>query len=235
MGIGQIQIIDYRLKLVDYLPHMYLYEFIWMHKRPESITSYETILLPFDRKIWAFTIVSTIFAFITLLMMQKIYSYASGQDNPHDYINQGIMFNTISVFYFSKKLIISDFCCLVTGLIGQGASESWLNRVGFNNSRKLLLIQWLICANFLLMGYKSVLLSSLVSIRYEDTIDTLYELERSNLPLLIPKGAGLVEPLEKDPRPIVKKIFNQSKLYPYAGDTPDWVYDRYLIFSYLSQ
>ena len=89
MGIGQIQILDYRQMLVDYLPHMYLYEFIWMHKKPESITSYKTILLPFDHQIWTFTIVSTIFAFITLLMMQKIYSYASGQDDPRDYVNQG--------------------------------------------------------------------------------------------------------------------------------------------------
>ena len=101
----------------------------------------------------------------------------------------------------------------MSGLIGQGAAESWLNRVGFTHSRKLLLIQWLVSANFLLMGYKSVLLSSLVTILYEDTIDTLNDLDRSNLPLLIPQGFGVLEPLEKDPRPIVMRILNRSKVY----------------------
>ena len=232
MGIGQVTILYYRHMLVDYLPHMYLYEFIWMHKRPESITSYKTILLPFDHQIWTFTIVSTIFAFITLLMMQKIYSYASGQDDPRDYVNQGMICLTQYEICYSVKVIISDLCCLVSGLIGQGVAENWLTRVGFTHSRKFLLIQWLVFANFLLMGYKSVLLSSLVTILYEDTIDTLDDLDRSNLPLMIPQGAGVVEPLEKDPRPTVKRILNRSKMYPYDGTTPDWVEDRYLLFSY---
>lgn len=113
-------------------------------------------------------------------------------------------------------------------LIGAGVSEIWFNRTGFTHSRKLLLIQWLVFVNFLLMGYKSVLLSSLVTIRYEDTIDTLDDLDKSNLPLMIAQGAGLVEPLEKDPRPIMKRIFSRSKLYPYDGNTPDWVWERYL-------
>ena len=95
MGIGQIQILHYRLKEVEYLPYMYLYEFIWLHKKPEKITSYETIILPFDHYIWAFTIGFTIFAFITLIIMQKIYSYASGQEDPCDYMNQGNMFCTV--------------------------------------------------------------------------------------------------------------------------------------------
>ena len=77
------------------------------------------------------------------------------------------------------------------------------------------------------MAYKSVLLSSLATIRYEDTIDTLDDLDKSNLPVMIPQGAGLVEPLEKDPRPIIKQIFSRSKLYPYAGVPPEWVEDRY--------
>ena len=120
-------------------------------------------------------------------------------------------------------------------LIGAGVSEIWFNRTGFTHSRKLLLIQWLVFVNFLLMGYKSVLLSSLVTIRYEDTIDTLDDLDKSNLPLMIAQGAGLVEPLEKDPRPIMKRIFSRSKLYPYDGNTPDWVWERYFKFYLLSE
>ena len=125
------------------------------------------------------------------------------------------------------KFKISDLCCLAVSLIGQGVSEIWFSRVGFTQSRKLLLIQWIVCANFLLMAYKSVLLSSLVTIRYEDTIDTLDDLDKSNMPVMIPQGAGLVEPLENDPRPIIKQILSRSKLYPYAGDTPEWVWERY--------
>lgn len=89
MGIGQAQILHYRTEFVEYLPYMYLYEFIWGDKNPEQITSYETIIRPFDNSVWAFTIGFTLFALITLVIMQKIYSYASGQEDPCDYVYQG--------------------------------------------------------------------------------------------------------------------------------------------------
>ena len=107
-----------------------------------------------------------------------------------------------------------------------GVSETWFNRGGFTQSRKLLLIQWLVCVNFLLMGYKSLLLSSLVTISYEDTIDTLEDLDKSGLALLLPEGLGLVDLFENDPRPIAKRIFGQSIMVPYDGGTPEWAWER---------
>ena len=99
MGIGQIQILHYRSKEVEYLPYMNLYEFIWIHKKPEPITSYETIILPFDHYVWAFTIGSTIFAFTTLILMQKIHSHASGHNDPLDYVHQGNVYKTFRDFF----------------------------------------------------------------------------------------------------------------------------------------
>ena len=47
LGIGQTSYVSFRFKVVDFLPWMYVYEFIMQAKRPDPIQSYETIILPF--------------------------------------------------------------------------------------------------------------------------------------------------------------------------------------------
>ena len=51
------------------------------------------------------------------------------------------------------------------------------------------------------MGYVSTLLSQLVAIRYENPIDTLDDIDKSGLPLMIPNGTGLNFLIGEDPRP----------------------------------
>ena len=67
------------------------------------------------------------------------------------------------------------------------------------------------------MGYKSTLLSTLIPIRYGTTIDTLADIEKSGLPLVIPKSTAVHHAIASDKRPIMKQIFVDSILYRYAG------------------
>ena len=71
--------------------------------------------------------------------------------------------------------------------------------------------------NILTMGYKSTLLSTLIPVRYERTIDTLYDLDQSGVPLLIPKSTTHHHAIANDPRQIMKRVYNNSILYVYAG------------------
>ena len=71
--------------------------------------------------------------------------------------------------------------------------------------------------NILTMGYKSTLLSTLIPVRYERTINTLYDLDQSGLPLAIPKATAIHHAIANDPRPIMQRIYNNSILYVYAG------------------
>ena len=68
-------------------------------------------------------------------------------------------------------------------------------------------------------GYKSTLLSTLITIRYEKPINTLADLDRSGLSLLLARGAAGQKIIESDPRPIMKKIYNTSIVVEYTQES----------------
>ena len=78
MGIGQANFADYRLKMVDFLPPMYMYEYIMVSKRPRPIASYDSIIYPFDAYIWIFISISMMVQFLTLFTIHKVWTFASG-------------------------------------------------------------------------------------------------------------------------------------------------------------
>ena len=62
------------------------------------------------------------------------------------------------------------------------------------------------------MAYKKSLLSSLIPIRYEDPIDSITDLDKSGLPLIMGKGDGIHQYLSRDSRPMMRRILNKSIL-----------------------
>ena len=75
--------------LVDYLPPMYVYEFIMKSKRPDPLATFDTIVYPFDIYIWTFMIISMILQFLMLIAMQKIWSSLSGNFNINKFVFEG--------------------------------------------------------------------------------------------------------------------------------------------------
>ena len=75
------------------------------------------------------------------------------------------------------------------------------------------------------MAYKSTLLSSLIAIRYDDTIDTLNDLENSGLPLLLPNNTSSRKMFASDPRKILKNIYKSSHIYAFNGTPPLYAWD----------
>ena len=69
------------------------------------------------------------------------------------------------------------------------------------------------------MAYKSTLLSTLVTIRYNKPIDTLDNLDSSGLPLAIAKGTAAHNWFESDPRAIAKQIYNRSIIFEYTPES----------------
>ena len=110
-------------------------------------------------------------------------------------------------------------------LIGQSLSQNWLFREGLH-TRRIILLKWLVLAAFLTWGYMSILLSQLVAIRYENPIDTIDDLDKSGLPLLIASGTGIEYMIANDPKPVVQRIYNRSIIVPFNGSHyPSWVGD----------
>ena len=67
------------------------------------------------------------------------------------------------------------------------------------------------------MAYKSTLLSTLIPIRYEKTLDTIEDLDNSDLPFVIPGGTVLEWLAASDPRPAMKNIYERREIVPYDG------------------
>ena len=101
--------------------------------------------------------------------------------------------------------------------------DQWFNRAGFTHSRKFLLLLWIFIGNFLLMGYKSNLRSSLIAINYEDKLKTLDDVAKSGLPLMIPNMGTNKSLLASDPRLVAQDIYKNAEMYPWNGSTPAWV------------
>ena len=67
------------------------------------------------------------------------------------------------------------------------------------------------------MGYKCTLLSTLIPVNYETTINTLFDLDESGLPLLMPRATDQEHAFANDNRPLLKRIYNNSILWSYTG------------------
>ena len=115
--------------------------------------------------------------------------------------------------------IISDIF-LSTELIPKKRLKKWIQRPGFN-LRKVVILKWIVLGNILTLGYKTTLLYSLIPIRYEDTIDSLDDADKSGLPLIIPRGSSIHDHLANDPREMLTQIMSRSILFEDGG-IPRW-------------
>ena len=126
------------------------------------------------------------------------------------------------------SVFISDLCLAI--LIDESRPHAWFSRNGFTNARKGLLLLWLVMGNFVLMGYKSNLRSSLITINYEDRFETIHDLVQSEIPVMFPTGTILDKTLSTDPRPAVKRMYKNAISFPYGGGQyPTWINDKYAI------
>ena len=80
---------DYRYKVVDFLPAMYMYEYIMKSKKPDEIATYDTIVYPFDAYIWICITFSMVAQFLALFVLQNVWSITSGATHPKDYMFEG--------------------------------------------------------------------------------------------------------------------------------------------------
>ena len=68
---------------------MYAEEVIMASQKPMEVTTYDTIIIPFDKYVWLFTICCIIAEFMLLIAMQNVWSYVTGTKNPDDFIFEG--------------------------------------------------------------------------------------------------------------------------------------------------
>ena len=126
----------------------------------------------------------------------------------------------------NQKYIILDFL-ICSEFIPRRRCAHWIEREGFK-IRKLLILKWLLLGNVITIAYKSNLHSSLITIRYEGTIDTLNDLVDSDLGVLLPNNTPTHMMFASDPRPTMKKIYKKSHVYPYHGTPPSYAWKMWV-------
>ena len=94
--------------------------------------------------------------------------------------------------------------------------------LSFLNHTRLFLGFWLLVSSLLPMSYKSTLLSTLIPIRYEKTVDTIYDAAAlKDIPMLQVRGTSPVKLLQFDPRPEVREIAEtRLELFDRRGPYP---------------
>lgn len=95
LGIGQTAIVfGERSSVVDHLPWMSVYEWPIQNIKPKEIASFGTIMYPFDKYTWTFVSLAIVGEFITLIIMQLVWSGAVGISTPRDFVYQGEEYET---------------------------------------------------------------------------------------------------------------------------------------------
>ena len=94
-----------------------------------------------------------------------------------------------------------------------------------SRAQQLLLIIWLFAAFSLTLSYKEVLISNLVNVGYEDTIDDLDDLVRSGISLALPTNSYWRNWLKYDSRESARILFNNNVPYKFTVPLPKWVQD----------
>ena len=79
-----------RYQIIDYLPHLYVYNYLVISQKPQQITSFDALYYPVDKYIWCFTISSALTILLLLVIMQKCWNHASGQNPLEGWLFQGI-------------------------------------------------------------------------------------------------------------------------------------------------
>ena len=102
-------------------------------------------------------------------------------------------------------------------MIPKRRQKRWIQRPGFA-IRKIVILKWIFLGNILTMAYKKSLLSSLIPIRYEDPIDSITDLDNSNLPLVMGKNDSMHQYFSSDSRPMMRRILNRSILGTHGQD-----------------
>ena len=116
-----------------------------------------------------------------------------------------------------KQYVVSDIF-IAMELIPRRRLKKWINRDGFG-IRKIVILKWIVLGSVLTWGYKSTLLSTLVTIRYTKPIDTLADLDRSGLPLVMAAGLAEQQAFENDQREMMKRIYSRSILFQFNRQT----------------
>ena len=116
-------------------------------------------------------------------------------------------------------------------IIDESNNPRYVNDKNSAKAKQILLLVWLVVGFLLTVSYKSVLLSNLVNIGYEKTIDTVDDMLNSEKVLYSPGKSMLPTLIKGDPRPKVKSLTSIMEIGDFIkARSPKKVQEGYVFF-----
>ena len=134
------------------------------------------------------------------------------------------MFSIISAFLFT-------FTCIIDEAQGNHDSNNYIVQKSTSKARSLLVLKWMLFGTLITMVYKSTLRSIMMKIEYEEPIDTLDDMLKSEMILLVPSNTPLGDIVKTDIRIKVKELIRKAVQFYELGNkgSPEWVEKGYII------
>ena len=126
---------------------------------------------------------------------------------------------------FNNVVIISAIVFCLGAVIDEAQQDNYIARRSCSGARKLLLMKWMIVGFFFTMCYKSYMRAMMIKIDYEKTIDTIDDMLKSKIPIMMTNSTHLPILLANDPRENMKELANKFEFYELedGGKSPDWI------------
>ena len=115
---------------------MYQVENIFLTPRPKQIPSYLTFVTPLSVPVWLWTLACTVTVLIILVTMQKVWSHASGEPDPPNYLFQGLKRMSLLITCLKSSYFLPRICHHNIYLDWRGWRRE-LGRKGFHSWQKI--------------------------------------------------------------------------------------------------
>ena len=132
--------------------------------------------------------------------------------------------------YLPKQLFtsffLSDMMITIGFLLEPSVITTSPNNMTCAKSKKLLILQWIVLAFLISAAYRSVLLATIVTPAYEESIENLDDLLHTRKQILVPSGTKTSKLLRKDPKADIQNLHEKVEFYNKVdGKHPQSVLD----------
>ena len=114
-------------------------------------------------------------------------------------------------------------------IIDESLDQKFVHITTSAKARQVLLVKWIVLGFCLTACYKSVLLSNMVNIGFEKTIDTVEDVLDSGKLFIVPENTDVPSKIHNSIHANVRKLADQMKLanlsFGSSKQFPQWAYD----------
>ena len=213
----------------DFLGLVGSYEINFASAIPETTLNYATMFKPFDNYIWALIAISLISVILTFLVIDKVSALWMRNSTKNSFFQstkKHMLHQVVSEFNAILSFLV--FFMSIGPIIDESLDNKFVHITTSAKARQVLLVKWIVLGFCLTACYKSVLLSEMVNIGYEKTIDSVEDALVSGKLFVVPENTDVPSKI-RNGIGNVGKLANQMKLANMSFDSskqfPQWVYD----------